>query len=142
MTGEAVNLPSIFARIIAGEIPAHKVFENEHVLAFLDVRPLADGHTLVLPKRTVVRFEELTAEEAAAMGRALQVVARKVLAATGAVAYNILQNNGPEASQEVPHVHFHIIPRRKGDGLGFRWKPQERKPEELAALAQRIRAVP
>ncbi len=134
--------PSIFARIIAGEIPCHKVFESGHVLAFLDVRPLSDGHTLVLPQRTVARFEDLSPDEAAEIGRALHAVARKVIAATGATAYNILQNNGVEASQEVPHVHFHIVPRRKGDGLGFRWKPQERKPEELAALAQRIRTAP
>ncbi len=134
--------PSIFARIIAGEIPCHKVFENEHVLAFLDIRPLADGHTLVMPRRSVERFEQLTPDEAAALAQALQVVARKVLAITGAPAYNILENNGREASQEVPHVHFHIVPRRKGDGLGFRWKPQERDPQALAELAERIRRQP
>jgi histidine triad (HIT) family protein len=134
--------PSIFARIIAGEIPCHKVYETAHVLAFLDVRPLADGHTLVLPKRTVARFEDLTADEAAELGRALHAVARKVLAATGAPAYNILQNNGPAASQEVPHVHFHIVPRHAGDGLGFRWRPQEREPQALAELAARISTAP
>ena len=132
--------PSIFSRIIAGEIPCQKVYENEHVLAFLDIRPLADGHTLVLPKRAVERFEQLTPAEAAELAQALQVVARKVLAVTGAPAYNILENNGREASQEVPHVHFHIIPRRTGDGLGFRWKPQDRDPAALAQLADRIRA--
>ncbi|MEW6250974.1 MAG: HIT family protein [Planctomycetota bacterium] len=134
--------PSIFARIIAGEIPCHRVYENEHVLAFLDVHPLTDGHTLILPKRPVQRFEDLTQDEAAELGRALREVARKVLAATGAPAYNILQNNGREASQEVPHVHFHIVPRRAGDGLGYRWKPQQRTPQELAALADRIQAAP
>jgi histidine triad (HIT) family protein len=129
---------SIFARIIAGEIPCHRVYENEHVLAFLDISPLAEGHTLVLPKRSVERLEDLSPDEAAELGKALVAVARKVLAATGASAYNILQNNGLAASQEVPHVHFHVIPRRPGDGLGFRWKPQQRPAAELAALAQRM----
>lgn len=139
MAGGASN---IFARIAAGEIPCQRVFENEHVLAFLDIRPLAEGHTLVIPKRPVTRFEELTDAEAAELGRALRTVARKVVAATGAAGYNLLQNNGLVAGQEVPHVHFHIIPRRAGDGLGFRWRPQERSAEELAALAARIAAQP
>jgi histidine triad (HIT) family protein len=134
--------PSIFARIIAGEIPCHRVFENEHVLAFLDVHPLSEGHTLVLPKRTVARAEELTADEAAELGRQLIALARKLVAATGAQGFNILLNNDRAAGQEVPHVHFHVIPRRAGDGLGFRWRPQQRTSEELAALAERIRAMP
>jgi histidine triad (HIT) family protein len=134
--------PSIFARIIAGEIPCQRVFENEYLLAFLDIRPLAEGHTLVLPKRAVARFEDLTPEEAAELGRQLTVIARKVVAATAAEGCNILLNNGQVAGQEVPHVHFHIIPRRAGDGLGYRWRPQRRSPEELSALAERIRAMP
>lgn len=133
---------SIFARIIAGEIPCHRVFENEHVLAFLDANPLADGHTLIVPKRTVARFEDLPLDEAAELMRALIAVARRVMAATGADAYNILQNNGEVAGQEVPHVHFHVIPRRAGDGLGFRWRPQEQSPEVLAEWAERIRKLP
>ena len=133
---------SIFARIVAGEIPCHRVFENEHVLAFLDIRPLAEGHTLVLPKRPVANLEELTPDEAAELGRQLVGLARRIVAATGTEAYNVLLNNGQAAGQEVPHVHFHIIPRRTGDGLGFRWRPQQRSNEELAALAERIQAIP
>lgn len=134
--------PSIFARIIAGEIPCQRVFENEHVLAFLDINPLSEGHTLVLPKRTVAHLEDLTPDEAAQLGQALRAIARKIVAATGTTAYNLLLNNGEAASQGVPHVHFHIIPRQAGDGLGYRWKPQKRSREELDALAARIRAVP
>jgi histidine triad (HIT) family protein len=131
---------SVFARIVAGEIPCHRVFENDQVLAFLDTSPLAEGHTIVIPKRAVERFEDLLPEEAAELGRQLVVIARKIAAATGAPGYNILQNNGRVASQEVPHVHFHIIPRREGDGLGYRWRPQKRSSEELAGLAERIRS--
>lgn len=134
-------MPSIFSRIIAGEIPCHKVYEDAHVFAFLDIGPLADGHTLLVPKREAARLEELTPEEAAAAGRALPVVARAVLAAIGAPGYNVLQNNGEVAGQEVPHVHFHIIPRTAGDGLGYRWNKKARPPETLAALAVKIRAA-
>jgi histidine triad (HIT) family protein len=132
---------TIFSRIAAGEIPCQKVFENEYVLAFLDIRPLADGHTLVIPKREVDTLDKLTPEEAAEIGRQLPAIARRVVAATGAAGYNVLQNNGPVSGQEVPHVHFHIIPRRPGDGLGYRWHPQQRTSEQLAAMAAKINDV-
>jgi histidine triad (HIT) family protein len=134
--------PSIFARIIAGEIPCQRVFENEHVLAFLDINPLAEGHTLVLPKRSVARFTELTPDEVAELGRRVLSIARKVMAATGAEGFNLLLNEGQIAGQEVPHVHFHLIPRRAGDGLGYRWRPQKCSTAELEALAARIRTMP
>ncbi|MBK9119723.1 MAG: HIT family protein [Phycisphaerales bacterium] len=133
---------SIFTKIVAGEIACHRVYEDEHVLAFLDIRPLADGHTLVIPKRSVERLDQLTEDEAAALGRALLRVARRVVTVVGATDYNLLQNNGACAGQEVPHVHFHIIPRHRGDGLGYRWQPQDRTPEALAALAARLITTP
>lgn len=129
---------SIFTRIIRGEIPCHKVFENASVFAFLDINPLATGHTLVVPRRQVVRLEELPADEAAEVGRCLPQIAGRIMAVVGAEGWNLLQNNGPAAGQVVPHVHFHIIPRRAGDGLGFVWRPQTPVPGELAALASRI----
>jgi histidine triad (HIT) family protein len=131
---------SIFTKIIRGEFPCAKVFENEHLIAFLDISPLAEGHTLVVPKRQVERLEDLPADEAAAIARELGAIARRVLIATGAPAYNVLQNNGPQAGQVVPHVHFHIIPRREGDGLGYRWNAKRADPDDLAALAKRISA--
>lgn len=131
---------SIFAKLIDGTIPCQKVFENDTVFAFLDINPLAEGHTLVVPKRTVERLEELTPDEAAELGRQVSVLAGRVMAVTGAAGCNVLQNNGSVAGQEVPHVHFHIIPRNAGDGLGYRWKPQKGDLERLAALAARIQA--
>lgn len=131
----AADQPSIFTRIIRGEIPCHRVFENEHVLAFLDINPLATGHTLVVPKRQVEQLHELPAAEAAEIGRVLGVLAQRILNTTGAAGYNVLQNNGRVAGQEVPHVHFHIIPRHDGDGLGFRWRPTPGDQAALAALA-------
>jgi histidine triad (HIT) family protein len=132
---------SIFSKIIAGEIPCQKVFENEHVLAFLDINPLAEGHTLVIPKREVAQLDALSDDEAAEVGRALRRVAAAVSQTIGSAGYNVLQNNGAVSGQEVMHVHFHIIPRRAGDGLGYRWKPQPGDPDALAALAERIRAA-
>jgi histidine triad (HIT) family protein len=130
---------TIFSKIVAGTVPCHRVYEDAQVLAFLDVNPLAEGHTLVIPKRAVERFEDLTPDEAAALARAIGPIARKVLSATGAADYNLLQNNGGVSGQVVMHVHFHIIPRRAGDGLGYRWLPKPGDPAALAALAERVR---
>jgi histidine triad (HIT) family protein len=132
---------TIFSKIIAGEVPCQKVYEDDHVLAFLDINPLSPGHTLVIPKRPVARLEELPAEEAAAIARVLGGIAQRVLAATGAPGYNVLQNNGKVSGQDVEHVHFHIIPRAAGDGLGYRWKPKSVSTEELQALAEKINAA-
>ncbi len=129
---------SIFTKIVLGEIPCQRVFENEHVLAFLDITPLSEGHTLVIPKRQVELFEDLPPEEAAEIARQLGPIAKRVCEAVGAKGYNILQNNGRVAGQEVPHVHFHIIPRGEADGLGYRWKAKPADPDSLARLARRI----
>ena len=112
---------TVFSKIIAGEIPCHRVYEDEHVLAFLDIGPVSDGHVLVIPKEPKAFLHELSDESAAAVGRVLPRLARAVMAATGAKDYNILQNNGADAHQAVFHVHFHIIPRIGSAGLGVGW---------------------
>jgi histidine triad (HIT) family protein len=132
---------SIFTKIIKREIPCHRVFENDQLLAFLDITPLSAGHTLVVPKRQVERLEDLPPEDVAEIARQLGGIARRVVAATGAEGYNILLNTGQVAGQEVPHVHFHIIPRRAGDGLGYRWKAKPADQDALADLAKRINAI-
>lgn len=132
---------SIFTRIIRGEIPCQRVFESPTVFAFLDINPLAPGHTLVVPKRQVERLEQLPENEAADIARVLGRIARAILAVTGAPDYNVLQNNGSSAGQVVPHVHFHIIPRREHDGLGFRWNPKPAGADELKALRDRLAAI-
>jgi histidine triad (HIT) family protein len=139
MSGAAAD--SIFTKIIKGEIPCHRVFENEHMLAFLDITPLSEGHTLVVPKQQVERLEDLPPDDAAAIARQLGTLARRICAATGAEGYNVLQNTGRVAGQEVPHVHFHIIPRRAGDGLGYRWNARPADQGALAELARRIQAA-
>lgn len=114
---------TVFAKILRGEIPCHRIYEDAAVLAFLDVNPLSRGHTLVIPKEPAETLDQLSDDAAAAIGRALPRISRAVLAATGARAFNILQNNGADAHQVVFHVHFHIIPKfDDGTGLGIGWK--------------------
>jgi histidine triad (HIT) family protein len=131
--------PTIFDRILDGEIPCHRVYEDEHVLAFLDVGPLSKGHTLVIPKERKAFLHELSDEAGAALGRALPKVARAVRQATGCEDYNVLQNNGAPAHQAVFHVHFHIIPRVGADGLGVGWTTGTLHDGE--SLAASIRAA-
>ena len=128
---------TIFAKILAGEIPCHRVYEDAHVLAFLDISPLAPGHVLVIPKEEKATLGELSDESAAAVGRVLPRLCRAVCAATGATEYNVLQNNGPGAHQAVMHVHFHIIPRMNTQGLGLKWDAGE-LDTDAEALAEQI----
>ncbi len=135
---------TIFDKIIAGDIPCHRVYEDERVLAFLDVGPLSRGHTLVIPKERATQMDQLSDESAAALGRVLPRICRAVLKATGATAYNLLQNNGVDAHQAVMHLHVHIIPRfpdkvegTPGSGLGIEWPAG--KLEDGEAIASQIR---
>lgn len=137
---------TIFTKILAGQIPCHKVYEDADVLAFLDIAPLSLGHTLVIPKEPAPTLDALSDDAAAALGRALSRVSRAVLAATGARAFNVLQNNGADAHQAVFHVHFHIIPRYVdapapgglGDGLSIGWRPGKLEGAAGADLSRRI----
>ncbi|MCA9706426.1 MAG: HIT family protein [Myxococcales bacterium] len=131
-------MATIFDKILDGAIPCHKVYEDDHVLAFLDIAPLSEGHTLVIPKERKAYLHELSDEQAAALGRVLPRLARAVMNATGATAYNILQNNGAAAHQAVFHVHFHIIPRHGERGLGIGWSTTSLDQAAAPALARRI----
>lgn len=137
--------PTIFDKILDGDIPCHRVYEDDHVLAFLDVGPLSDGHTLVIPKERKARLHELSDEAAAAIGRVLPRLSRAVMQATGATAYNVLQNNGADAHQAVMHVHFHIIPRftdrDSGSGLGLQWDAGSLDDASAKDLVARITAA-
>jgi histidine triad (HIT) family protein len=114
------------------------VYEDDHVLAFLDIGPLSRGHTLVIPKERKAFLHDLGDEAAAALGRVLPRLCRAVVEATGATAYNILQNNGTEAHQVVMHVHFHIIPRFGDAGLDIGWRPTSLSADEAQGLLERI----
>jgi histidine triad (HIT) family protein len=132
---------TVFAKILRGEIPCHRVHEDAFVLAFLDVNPISRGHTLVIPKEPAETLDQLSDDAAAAIGRVLPRIARAVLAVTGARAFNVLQNNGADAHQAVFHVHFHIIPRfDDGTGLGIGWKASKLVdgPELAKAIAGKL----
>lgn len=132
---------TIFSRIIRGEIPCHKVYEDERVLAFLDIFPLSEGHTLIVPKEAAETIDQLSEASSAAVGRVLPRIAQAVMRATGAKAYNVLQNNGAGAHQAIAHVHFHIIPKEEGGaGLSIGWKAGKLEGAAGMELAKRIAA--
>lgn len=135
-------MATIFTRIIKGEISSFKVYEDDRVFAFLDIGPLSKGHVLVIPKEEAVTLDALTDESSAAIGRVLPRICRAVIKATGATAYNVLQNNGTIANQVVQHVHFHVIPKYEdGAGLGIGWKAGKLSPEEGKALGKAMAAA-
>jgi histidine triad (HIT) family protein len=132
---------TIFGKILDGDIPCHKVYEDEHVLAFLDVGPLSTGHTLVIPKQRVAHLHELSDESAAAIGRVLPRLCRAVMQATGCTDYNVLQNNGAAAHQVVLHVHFPIIPKHADAGLGIEWNAGALDDAQAADLVAKMTAA-
>jgi histidine triad (HIT) family protein len=131
--------PTLFDKILSGEIPSYKIYEDEQVFAFLDIGPLSEGHTLVIPKERKAQLDQLSDDGAAALGRALPRICRAVMRATGATAYNVLQNNGREAHQVVMHVHFHVIPRFGSQGLGIGWNAGKLGDSAARDLAERMR---
>ena len=108
----------IFCLIASGDIPCATVYEDEEVLAFLDLSPVRPGHTLVIPKAHYRDMLEAPVSLAPAVFSALRKVGAAVMKATGATGFNIMQNNGLSAGQTMFHIHWHIIPRVEGDGLG------------------------
>jgi len=131
--------PSIFTQIIHGQLPCHKVYEDEHIIAFLDIQPLTRGHTLVVTKEPAPSIDQLSTESASALGGALPRICRGVMEATGAIAYNLIQNNGHEAGMSIAHVHVHIIPRFPDSTHSFLWQYGTIDHEDANSLAENIR---
>jgi len=127
----------IFCKIVKGDIPSLKLFESDKVLAFLDINPLSRGHALVIPKH---HGEKLTDIPDDALTEILPVV-KKLVKATGAENYNVLQNNGRIAHQEVDHVHFHMIPKPNAEeGMSIGWPQQKTDFDKLNVLLAEIKA--
>ena len=129
-------MASIFSRIIQGELPCEKIDETDNEICLLDISPFTEGHTLVIPKREVARFEELPETEALSLMHTMQRVSKAVCKAYGGADYNIQLNNGPGAGQEVPHVHFHIIPRPDGLRVPNLGKYADGQMAEVGALVR------
>ena len=131
---------TVFSKILRGEIPCHKVYEDEHVLAFLDVGPISRGHTLVLPKQPSRNLLDADPAIFPSLMRTVQKVARAAREAFGADGVLIKQFNEPAAGQTVFHIHFHIVPCYEGVELRFHARDWADKTV-LAAHAERIRAA-
>lgn len=132
-----------FCKIVSVEIPASVVYENDSLVAFMDINPLADGHLLVIPRDHYRTLDEMPPAACGQLCAALPILGRALLDVTGASGYNVLQSNKQAAGQVVPHVHFHLIPRQPVDDLGFRWNAKRYPPgraEELAGEFQRVLA--
>src|SRR5919202_4463600 len=132
----------VFCKIVAGKIPAKVIMENEEAMALLDAFPLAAGHTLVLPKLHYAKTQEMTKQDALAVFEMMWKVAGAVEAGSQVNASTIAIHNGTDAGQEVPHVHIHIVPRKREDGAGaihsmFKIKPKV-SPQEMDSLRDRI----
>lgn len=119
----------IFCKIVSGAVPSFKLYEDAQVLAFMDINPLTEGHALVIPKRHAPTLMETDDEALRAVIVAVKKVAAAVVRALGVDSVNVLQANGRWAAQSVPHLHFHVIPRRPNDGAGLDWvlKPGDRE---------------
>lgn len=129
----------LFCKIIAGEIPSHKVYEDENTYAFLDIGPVSKGHTLVIPKEHATDMNEGSVEAAKDIIATVHKLAPKVMEALGATGYNLGVNHGKDAGQEVFHTHFHLMPRYAGEPRSFvKTHPSQ---EELAEVAEKIRSL-
>ncbi|MCM3595376.1 HIT family protein [Metabacillus idriensis] len=131
----------IFCKIVNGEIPSAKVFENEHVVAFLDISQVTKGHTLVIPKVHKENIYELTPDIARNVFEVVPKIANSIKKQFEPIGMNILNNNGEKAGQSVFHYHIHLIPRYgKGDGFGAVWKThtEEYTPEDLKQISSSI----
>jgi histidine triad (HIT) family protein len=121
----------IFCKIVRGELPCVKVYEDYYVLSFLDINPLTPGHTLVVPKNHHATLFEIPQEELNACCAAARKIGQAVYQAMGAAGLNLLQNNFRAAGQLIDHAHFHLIPRFRGDGFLTSWSGRPTSPDEL-----------
>lgn len=132
----------VFCKIVAGEIPSRVIMQNEKVMALLDAFPLAPGHSLVIPKSHYAKVQQMSEQDAMAMFEIVWKLTGAVETSSQVSASTIAIHNGSEAGQEVPHVHVHIVPRKRGDGAGaihsmFKSKPKLGS-QEMDSLCERI----
>lgn len=129
----------IFCKIVRGEIPCDKIYEDNDILAFLDVNPVNPGHALIIPKKHYSSLIEIPEKELGKVMKTVKKIIPGLLKSQNVCAFNLFQNNGKEAGQDVFHVHFHLIPRRDGDGHDIKLKVEKISPEDMKKIAGRIR---
>ncbi len=132
------NNSCIFCDIANGVLPSEKLYEDASVMAFLDINPIADGHTLVVPKKHIVSFHELDSNLACTLTSLTSKVAEALLSELNCDGYNVLCNNGSAAGQVVSHLHFHVIPRFLGDGLLDKWQTYEYSEQRRSEIFDKI----
>lgn len=130
----------LFCRIVLGEVPAHKIFETEEVIAFLDIHPVQPGHVLVIPKEHAATFLDMSEQSIVFCMKAAQHLARALIQVTNADGFNIVQNNGKAGGQTIDHVHIHLVPRFIDDGLAS-WPGQVLNEEKMVELGSRFREI-
>ncbi len=130
----------LFCKIVAGEIPAHKIEEDDKTLAFMDINPWTRGHALVIPKEHSRNIYDIDEPDLAAAVAMAQRVAQRARDRLGAEGINLLQSSEPVAMQTVFHTHIHVIPRYSDDGLRLPAHPQPADQDELKKLAEELRA--
>lgn len=129
----------VFCKMVAGDIPVKKIYEDDVVLSFLDIGPLSDGHTLVISKQHFKKLHECPPVLLGQICSRLGKIAKAVTLGMNSDEYNILCNNGRVAGQHVEHLHFHIIPRNSGDGLFNHWPSYKYKEGKIETIAAKIR---
>ena len=134
-------MTSIFSKIVSGEIPSTKVYEDEHTLAFMDINPASRGHVLVICKEEYPDIFALPEDVLLATVRTTQRVATALRDALKPDGINVIQNNGAAAGQVVFHYHVHLIPRWDDDGAVRLWRPQEADQQDLDTVAEELRQV-
>jgi histidine triad (HIT) family protein len=131
------NFMCIFCKIINKEIPCYKVYEDEKTLAFLDIKPVNPGHTIVIPKEHYQNIEDISAEDFIAVMMTVKKIGKLLKDKLGVIGYNVHENNDLVAGQEVPHLHFHIIPRTAEDGLEH-WPGGKYKDGEAEEIIKKL----
>ncbi len=127
----------IFCKIVAGELPSYKIYEDEKTLAFLNIYPSSIGHTIVIPKTHYANLEEIPETDLTALILTTKKVGSILKNKLVAPGYNIASNNDPVAGQQIPHIHFHLIPRHSGDGLGD-WPKVEYAHGEIDEIFKKL----
>lgn len=129
----------IFCKIVRGEIPCAKLYEDDQVLSFLDINPVNHGHALVMPKKHYETLFDIPEDDLAACMKVVKRVAGAVLRGMGADGLNLLQNNHSAAGQLIHHIHFHLIPRTEGDGFLRSWPAKPYPDGELNRVVARVK---
>lgn len=127
----------VFCKIISGEIPSYKIYEDEHSLAFLDIKPVNPGHVLVIPKKHYQNLEEINEADLQALILTVKKIGARIKQELGVPGYNCYENNDPVAGQIIPHLHFHIIPRLENDGFKY-WSGSDYLSGQAEELVRKL----